>query len=212
MLQVVILCTDPRHPVNPHLERWAASVTRAASVRIARNVGDVGSGDFLFLVSCQEIVSAAVRERFRHTLVLHASALPKGRGMSPHVWQLLEGRTQITLTLLNAEDELDSGDVWQQRDIHIPRSALFEEISQALFEAEVELLDWAIQHCDRSAPRAQEGFPTRYRRRTPKDSAIDPDKPLREVFDLIRVSDPERYPAHFTLHGRAFRIRLEPLP
>ncbi len=211
MLQLTILCTDPRHPINRHLEQWAASMVGRASVRIIRRVVDAGSGDFLFLVSCQEIVSAEVRRRFRHALVLHASALPEGRGMSPHVWQILEGRTEIAMTLLEAVDEVDAGSIWSQILVHVPHSALFPEINEALFAAEIDLLTWAVAHCDQAEPRPQSGVVTRYPRRTPNDSRIDPNKSLAESFNLIRVSDPERYPAHFTLHGRTFRITLDPI-
>ena len=70
----------------------------------------VGRGDILFLVSCSEIVKKDIRMKFRHTLVLHASSLPKGRGWSPHIWEILNGADQIVISLLEAEDKIDSGD------------------------------------------------------------------------------------------------------
>lgn len=211
MLQVTVLCSDPRHPVRPTLARWSAEVADRADVSIVSTVGELLGGDYLFLVSCHEIVRKAVRERFRHVLVLHASALPEGRGMSPHVWQILEGRTELTLSLINAEDVVDSGAIWRQRSIHVPRSATFVEINEALFTAETELMTWALDSCDLASPCPQEGAPTHYRRRTPADSEIDPRSPLAASFDVIRISDPDRYPAYFSLFGRRFRIRIEPI-
>jgi methionyl-tRNA formyltransferase len=72
-------------------------------------------------------------------------------------------------------------------------------------------MTWAIDHCDRASPYPQRGTPTKHRRRVPADSEIDPSRSLAECFDLIRVADPERYPAYFTLHGRKFRIAIEPI-
>jgi methionyl-tRNA formyltransferase len=46
-------------------------------------------------------------------------------------------------------------------------------------------------------------------RRRPEDSEIDPDKPIREVFDVIRVADPKRYPAFFRLNGHVYAIALK---
>jgi methionyl-tRNA formyltransferase len=211
MTQVSILCSDPRHPVNGHLERWVHERAARCSARVHRDVAELQGGDFLFLVSCQQIVSQAVCSRFRHALVIHASALPQGRGMSPHVWQILEGRTALTVSLLTAEAGLDTGDIWAQREFAVDPGALHDEIHAALFDAELGLMDWALDHCDSATPRAQQGEASWYRRRKPADSEIDPARPLAESFDLLRVADPDRYPAYFRLHGRRYRIRIERL-
>lgn len=211
MLQVTVLCSDPRHPVNDALARWSLESTPIAKVRIVRTVIEATGGDFLFLVSCHEIVRSDVRQKFRHVLVLHASALPECRGMSPHVWQILDGRTELTMSLLNADDPVDSGDVWRQIPFHVAPTATFSEINQALFSAQTNLMTWALENCDRSRPKPQQGVPTHCRRRSPTDSEIDPLRPLAESFDLIRVADPVRYPAYFSLHGRKFRITIDPI-
>ncbi len=211
MQLVSILCTDPRHPVNESLESWARSQAEQslASVKIARDAQELDGGDFLFLVSCHQIIRKPVRDLFRHTLVLHASALPNGRGMSPHIWQILEGAKSITLTMLNAEDELDSGDIWRQRVIYFDGTELFDEINDIIFAAEIELMSWAVTHCDESEPRPQSGQSSYYRKRSPVDSQIDPQRPLAESFELLRIADPDRYPAFFDFRGQRYRIRIE---
>jgi hypothetical protein len=40
------------------------------------------------------------------------------------------------------------------------------------------------------------------------DSRLDPDKSLRDQFNLLRVSDPVSYPAFFELNGRRFEISI----
>jgi len=56
-----------------------------------------------------------------HTLVLHASALPKGRGWSPHIWGIVQRDDYITLSLIEAEEEIDTGRIWKQKRINIPK-------------------------------------------------------------------------------------------
>lgn len=209
MLSVSILCTDLDHPVNPSLSGWAEQHSLTARVSIHRDRRELVGGDFLFLVSCQQIIAKPTRDLFRHTLVLHASDLPKGRGMSPHVWQILQGADEIVMSLLNAEDALDSGDIWQQQRVQFDGTELHDEINRRLFEAELWLMDWALANCDRAQPRRQQGVSTFYRRRTPADSAIDPTRPLLDSFNLLRVADPERYPAHFEHRGKRYRLRIE---
>lgn len=211
MKSVSILCTDPAHPVNGWLETWAAGQLPRARTEILRDFRELQGGDFLFLVSCHQIIKKPVRDLFRYTLVLHASALPKGRGMSPHIWDVLRGADHLTLSLLNAEDELDSGEVWQQLVIPLAGTEVYNEINEKLFAAELNLMTWALDNCDNTRPFAQSGEPSFNRKRTPEDSRIDPSRTLGESFDLLRVADPERYPAYFEYRGRRYRIRMEPI-
>ncbi|MCG3189246.1 MAG: Bifunctional polymyxin resistance protein ArnA [Burkholderiaceae bacterium] len=209
-MNISILCTDPRHPVNPWLRRWADEQA-GHRVSIHRDRRELAGGDFLFLVSCHQMIGKSLRDLYYRTLVLHASALPKGRGMSPHIWQILEGADRLWVTLLNAEDALDSGDIWHQVELRFDGTELHDEINAKLFAAELELMSWALAHCDGATPRKQSGKPSQYRKRTPADSAIDPTRPLVESFDLLRVADSERYPAYFDHRGCRYRIRIDKL-
>lgn len=49
-----ILCSSADHPVNDWLERWAAR----HDARLLRSADELSGGDFLFLVSCSQIVTA----------------------------------------------------------------------------------------------------------------------------------------------------------
>ena len=116
----------------------------------------------------------------------------------------------MTLSLLEAVDALDTGRIWHQTEVAIPDTAVCTEINALLFTAELALMDWALTHCDHATPRNQEGEPSYYRKRGPADSRIDPQRPLAEAFDLLRIADPERYPAFFDYRGRRYRLRLDP--
>lgn len=212
-MKLRVLCTDPQHPVQAWLARWCEHQGAAGhDARVLHHSRELdGEGDFLLLVSCHQIIGAAQREQYRHTLVLHASPLPLGRGMSPHIWQVLQGARSITVTLLQAVAQLDEGDIWQQRVFSLQGHELHDEIHQRLFDAELELMNWAVLHCDHAQPRPQHGEPSYFARRRPADHRIDPTRPLAECFDLLRVSDPERYPVYFEHRGRRFRLRIDAL-
>jgi len=51
--------------------------------------------------------------------------------------------------------------------------------------------------------------PSYYRRRTPDDSRLDPSRSIAEQFDLLRVADPQRFPAFFDLRGHRYVVRIE---
>ena len=209
MPSVTILCTDLQHPIYPYLRRWANEHAARAEIQIHQRSIDAPGGDILFLVSCHEIIKAPVRDRYRHNLVIHASDLPKGKGMSPHVWQILEGSTDIVVTLLEAAEALDAGDVWHQETMHIPHTALHDEIHAALFETELRLMTWALLNHADVQPRPQTGIGTFYRKRNPSDSQIPLDMPVGQAFGLLRIADPQRYPAFIEVDGVRFKILIE---
>ena len=210
-MRISILCSDENHPVNAFLQPWIDQNRNSHQISLVRKKKELLGGEILFLVSCSEIVSAADRAVYRASLVLHASNLPLGRGWSPHIWQIIGGAQDVSLSLLEAEDKVDSGRIWHQTTFPVPKHALWDEINQRLFNAEIELIDLAVHEFDTVIPKPQDiaTVPTYYPRRTPDASKLDAERSIASQFDLIRVCDPTRFPAFFELHGKKYKLTLE---
>ncbi len=209
-MNISIVCSSVDHPVYEMLKTWKSRHSVEHAIEIVQKVSMLSGGDLLLLISCSELVKKDVRDRYSSTLVIHASDLPKGRGWSPHVWQVIEGRSTIKVTLLEAEDKVDSGAIWAQREFHLEGHELCNEINDKLFAAERELLDFAVENFYTVSPSPQaEIEPTYYRKRAPEDSRIDPNTTIAEQFDLLRVCDPLRFPAFFDLRGHTYKITIE---
>jgi methionyl-tRNA formyltransferase len=210
-MKITLLCSDDQHPVNSYLSDWMDIQQGVHEVELVQRKSELAGGDILFLVSCSEIIDSKVRDLYLVTLVLHASDLPKGRGWSPHIWEIVNGAETITLTLLEAEDKVDSGRIWKKLDIPVPKNALWNEINHLLFEAEVELINFAVQNFGTVSPALQEALENAsyYPKRTPADSRIDVNKSIAEQFDLIRICDPNRFPAYFEHLGFRYTLNLE---
>jgi methionyl-tRNA formyltransferase len=210
-MKITFLCNDAKHPVNGYLRTWISTQKGLHKVDLVHKKSDLRGGDILFLISCSEIIDAKDREKYLVNLVLHASDLPKGRGWSPHIWDLVNGSEGMTLSLLEAANKVDSGRIWKKIYIPVPKHALWDEINNLLFEAEVELIDFAIQNFETVKPAIQKatGNESYYRKRTPSDSQIDVNKSISEQFDLIRVCDPNRFPAYFEYLGIRYTLKLE---
>jgi methionyl-tRNA formyltransferase len=208
-LKITILCSDVHHPVFPCLQAWAERNRADHAVDLVRAKDALAGGDIFFLISCHELIGPDLRARYRATLVIHASDLPLGRGWSPHIWQVLEKKQDIKVTLLEAADAVDSGAIWTQTAFGLEGHETFAEINAKLFEAELRLMDYAVSHLETVQPRPQDDRePTRYRKRTPEDSRIDPHRSIADQFDLLRVADPRRFPAFFELLGHRYFIHI----
>jgi methionyl-tRNA formyltransferase len=208
-MNISIFITSKEHPIFSYLVEWIEKNKSNHQINLVHSVEDLSEGDILFLISCSEVVSKTVRDKFQKTLVVHASDLPHGRGWSPHIWEIVSGATSITVSLIEAEDQVDTGDIWEKLNIEIPKTVLFEEINQLIFNTEIELINFAINNFNTvsSQPQSEEGA-SYFSKRTPKDSEIDIDKSLSEQFDLIRVCDESRFPAFFYKDGKKFNLTI----
>ena len=209
MMDISILTSSIEHPVNAYLDKWAEK-NKNHQISIVHSKKELISGDILFLISCSDIISKLERGRFKKTLVVHASDLPHGRGWSPHVWEIINGASDITLSLLEAEDKIDTGDIWKKISVPIPKTTLFNEINELIFDSELRLMDFAIENYNTIESKKQTNIDSTYwPKRSPKDSEIDINQTISEQFDLIRVCDPQRFPAYFYKDGVRFNVKIE---
>lgn len=210
-MRISILCSSADHPVNQYLEGWVSRNRAFFDIELVRKKSELSGGDLLFLVSCAELIDETVRAAYRKSLVLHASDLPRGRGWCPHIWEILAGAQQITLSLLEVSEPVDSGPLWKKTSISIPKDALWDEINDLLFKTEMELMDFAVQMVDSVTPKEQDKdiAPSYYPKRRPEDSQVDASQSIESQFNKIRVCDPVRFPAFFELHGHRYSIKLE---
>lgn len=209
--KISILCTDPNHPVVQKLRAWATEITQKGhSVSLIHDKADLPGGDILFLVSCSQLIRNTEKERYQATLVLHASDLPKARGWSPYIWAILNGDNQITVSLLEASEPVDSGAIWLKTKFDLQGHELLPEIHEKLFHAELFLMTQAVECFEEITPFPQLGDSGTYMpKRSPEDSRLDPCKTIAEQFDLLRVVDSQRYPAFFDYRGKRYLIKIE---
>jgi methionyl-tRNA formyltransferase len=174
------------------------------------NLRELPSADFCFCLSFSQIIPRIIRQQFKHTLVVHESDLPAGKGWSPLTWQILEGKNRIPITLFEAVDEVDSGSIYAQRWIEFEGHELVDELREGQAKATKEICQWFVDHYPESLSevREQQGLESFYPRRGLKDSQLDPNKTIAEQFNLLRVVDNERYPAFFYLNGRRFYLKV----
>ncbi len=209
-MRISILCSDPLHPVMEHLINWRNYNTAAGhDVIITHDKNMLESGDFLFLISCGQIVEKEILSNFSYPLVVHASDLPNGRGWSPYIWNILNGEKVITVSILEVAEKIDAGRIWLKRNFTLVGHELAPEINKLLFQAEMDLMTVVIENHHHIQPYEQTGVSTYWPKRLPEDSRLDPNKTISEQFDLLRVADNNRYPCFFDYKGHKYLIKIE---
>jgi methionyl-tRNA formyltransferase len=211
-MKYTIICSDFNHPVYSYLDSWRNKNKKNDEIIIVQSINEIDwQGKYLFLVSCTEIIKKDARKNFQDVLVFHASDLPKGRGWSPYIWEIEKGAEHITLSILRAEDGIDTGDIFEKINIPISRKLLYHEITDLLFSKIIDFIDQTVKSNFLPEAKSQDPFiePSYYPRRTRKDSELNANLSLETQFDKIRVCDPNRFPARVNIRGREFKLFLE---
>ncbi len=211
-MRITILTQTELHPFQPMLSKWIDDQATKHDVSHCTDLERLPGGDVLFIISYHSRVPAEVREAYGRAYVAHASALPKGRGWSPTEWQILEGATEITVSLITAEDEIDSGDIYSQAAFEVADHELRLEFEAKLFAAELTLMTRAVDEACPLSPSPQSGESTTYRRRTPEDSRLDPCASIESQFDLLRIADYDRFPAFIEVRGHRYHLHVSKAP
>jgi methionyl-tRNA formyltransferase len=203
-MKIDIVISDRKHPLWTAVSNWADR-NQDHQINVLNQLAQADGGDFLVMVACHEIAKPAVRGRYRRSFVTHASDLPEGRGWSPAVWDVLEGKDRIVLTLIEATDQVDAGGVFHKSRASVKPTDLHDDINRILGELVLGALDFILENPD-IEPVPQTGNPTWHLKRNPANSELDPSRSIASQFNLLRVCDPDRYPAFFELFGERFEL------
>jgi methionyl-tRNA formyltransferase len=168
----------------------------------------IPSGDLCFLLSCSRLIEQEFLERNRHNIVVHASDLPRGKGFSPLQWQVLEGKNEIVLTLFEATPQADAGAYYLKEKVEFDGSELLPELRERMAEALIGMCLTYAANSSAMPPVQQKGDETFYRKRSAKDEELDVNKTLAQLFNQLRISDNEKFPAFFRMKGNKYIIKI----
>jgi methionyl-tRNA formyltransferase len=140
---------------------------------------------------------------------VHYSLLPRYRGGSPLVWQIINGEETVGVSLFSLSEGLDDGDIWAQRSVSVASKDYVADVLEKLEQTTVSILNETyadiLYHRIKPVPQTLTGS-TFCSPRIPEDGFIDWGRPCLEVYNFIRAqSDP--YPGAYTfLNGKKLLV------
>ena len=150
--------------------------------------------------------------RSKYNIVVHGSDLPRGRGMSPISWQILNNKKNITFSLIEANESIDNGKIYYKKKINIKKDTLFDEIKNIQFDASINLIKKFLKYLkkNKKPPKSVEqvGTPSYYRKRTPADGRLSINKNLKSQFNLLRIADNKNYPSFFKIYNKTYVLKV----
>ena len=175
------------------------------------------SADLCLMAFVTDIVPQAILEAPRKgTIQYHPSLLPRHRGPSSINWPIIQGESETGLTVFWPDKGLDTGPVLLQKRVGIGGddtmgSLYFDKLFPMGVDAMLESLDTVRNG---TAPRIEqaESQATYEGWCRAEDVVIDWSRPLAEIYDLIRGSDPSPG-AGTAFNGKAIQLyRAEARP
>ena len=197
---------------------WIVPYTRTLSNRLIKykhsvhlvfNQTDIRKCDIAFYLGCTALVKSDIMNLGRSNIIVHPSNLPVGRGFSPLAWQILEGKSIVPVTLFEATDGVDEGDIYLSDVIRLNGTELNDEIKEKQGIVTTDLCLKYVELFGTHVPIKQKGEVTYYMKRGPLDSQLDPHKTIAEQFNLLRIVDNKRYPAFFNYSGYDYVVEIK---
>ncbi len=172
------------------------------------DIDEVYDFDIVFLLGQTKIFPKEVLKRNKLNLVVHESDLPKGKGFAPVQWQLLDGCSEITVSLIEAAERFDSGDILNQSTILFDGTELYDEIRQKQAFASIEIISDFLKSYPNISRSKQTGNESFYPKRTSDDGELDISKTIEENFNLLRVGNNDEWPSFFYHKGVKYIIKI----
>ena len=118
ILNITLLLDSPTSFLHAHVSNLINEIKeKGHDVTFCDDPKKITSGDMLFLLGCKTILTKQHLSLNKYNLVIHPSKLPEGRGSAALVWKILEGENLIYLTLFEANESVDRGDIYLQEKI-----------------------------------------------------------------------------------------------
>lgn len=206
----VAVLTSSESWFMPYAENFVSSLQKEEkSAELFNDHKDIPeSYQIVFILSYFRLIEEEFLKLHKHNLVVHESDLPKGRGWAPLFWQILEGKNRIPIVLFEAQAGADEGDIYLKDFIELTGHELHDEIRHLQAEKTISLCNRFLVEYSDIKPVKQQGEPTVYPKRTPKDSQLDIDKTIDEQFNLLRIVNNEQFPAFFYKNGHKYILKI----
>jgi methionyl-tRNA formyltransferase len=178
------------------------------SIRKYFNPKKIKDQEIIFVLGYTKKLSKNFLKKNKYVMIIHESALPKGKGFSPLQWQILDNRNKITTCLFLASDKFDSGDILYKDYILLNGSELYEELRQKQAATSIKLINKFLKNYPKIKLIKQKGKETFYKKRLPRDSELDVNKNIKSQFNNLRISNNDGWPCFFYYKNQKYILKI----
>lgn len=167
--------------------------------------------DITVIISYYKIIPEKFLLHSKHNLVVHESNLPKGRGFSPLIKQILNGKTKIVITLFECSKNMDEGKIILKKFFYFKPTLIYDEIKEKQLKSAFFLLDLFLKKYKikkNIKTYNQTGQPTYYKKIKTSFNELNVNKTIKSQFNKLRTRDNENFPSFFFYKKRKYIIKI----
>jgi len=167
--------------------------------------------DITLIISYYKIIPEKFLLHSKHNLVVHESNLPKGRGFSPLIKQILNGKTKIVITLFECSKNMDEGKFLLKKFFYFKPTLIYDEIKVKQLKSAFFLLDLFLKKYKikkNIKTYNQTGQPTYYKKIKTSFSELNVNKTIKSQFNKLRTRDNKNFPSYFFYKKRKYIIKI----
>jgi len=176
--------------------------------KVSSNVKKVFNQDVLFIINYTKILNKKRLLQNKLNLVIHSSNLPKNRGGAPLHWQILRNKKKIKICLFEAIEKLDAGNIFLTEELSFNGTELYDELRDKQAKKMIKLIKKFLSKYPKIKGTSQFGKPSFNKKRNLNHSELDINKSIKDQFNLMRISDNEKYPAFFNFRNNKYILKI----
>lgn len=177
--------------------------------KIFRSHKSITNGDVLFILGCDKILKKKTLNCHKLNLVIHPSQLPKGKGGAALIWEILNNKKKFFLSMFNASNKIDAGEIVMVRSFRLNGHELHDEIRKIQADQTLLMIKYFLNKNFRKLKfKKQKGKGSYFRKRNSLDSKLNINKSINDQFNLLRVCDNEKYPAFFIKNNVKYYLKI----
>lgn len=208
MYRIGFLFDKKNNWISKYFDKTQFKLSKKYKFSFLYSEQNIKNYDVLFVINYMKIIDQKILNKNKLNLVVHESNLPKGKGFAPVQWQILNNKSSIPVKLIEATQQVDSGDIYGETHFKVEKTYLNNEIRQSQANATVKIINNFLKKYPKYTKKKQKGLETFYKRRLKKHSELNPKKSIIENFNLLRVCDNEKYPAFFKYKNQIFFLKI----
>ena len=207
MYRVAILLDSQNSWIKDYLSAFQLS-RKMFDISIHESIDEVCGFDIVFILGYTKKISSRYLKENKLNLIIHESALPQDRGFSPIQWQVLRGKHEIVVSLIEAVEELDRGDIFEQTLMKLNGSELFPELRKKQAQVTLQLMEKFLASFPKINSKKQSLGGTYNSKLSEADHELDVNKTINENFNILRIGDNEKWPSYFLRNGKKYIVKI----
>ncbi len=176
--------------------------------KIEKNYKKVSKQDLVFPIYFYKILPKSFLKKNKLTLISHCSKLPRDKGFAPMQNQILKGRNKIFISIIEANNKVDSGNIYLQNSFNLKGTELYEDIRTIQKKEIIKIIESFLVKYPKIKSKKQTGKATYNKKRNINDSKLNIKKSIHNQFQLLRICDNEKFPAFFIYKKKKYILKI----